>query len=61
MAQNRRFYVKFSGAAFGIEGSTPEEAIAQVRKIAEVYASFHALEIGVDVDEQGWPIEREAK
>jgi hypothetical protein len=57
----RRFYLKFSGSAFGIEADTPEQAVEQIRKILDCYATITTLEIGVDVDELGWPIRKEER
>jgi hypothetical protein len=56
----RRFYIKFSGSAWDVPAETPEEAVEYVRKSGyENYATTSALEIGVDVDELGWPIEKQ--
>lgn len=57
----RRFYIKFSGSAFDIRAETPEQAVAQIRKILDCYATITTLEIGKDVDELGWPIRKEER
>lgn len=57
----KQFYIKISGSAFGIEANDEKEAIEQVKKIAACYCSFTALEIGKDVDELGYPIEKVTK
>ena len=51
-----RYYIKISGSAFNIEGETPEEALEIIKTHLHVYCHFQILEIGKDVDENGWPI-----
>lgn len=53
-----RYYIKISGAAWDIQGNTPDEAINSIRKISEVYCNFRALEIGKDCDELGYEIRK---
>lgn len=50
------YYIKISGSAWGIEATTKEAAINEVKKIAHVYCHFTALEIGKDVDDNGYPL-----
>ena len=54
----KRYYIKFSGAAWNISASTPDEAWKQIRKNLDCYCSPQFLEIGKDCDESGWPIKK---
>ena len=51
-----RYYITISGSAWAVEGNTPEAAIQYIRNHADAYCSFHAKEIGKDVDELGYPM-----
>lgn len=52
------YYIKITGSAWDVEAATPEEAIDLLRNCTHAYCSFTALEIGKDVDDKGWPIEK---
>jgi hypothetical protein len=52
----KRYYLKISGSAWNIQADSPEAAIKQVRDYLHAYCTVSALEIGVDVDENGYDI-----
>ena len=56
-----RYYIKISGGAFDVAGKTPAEAWDAIRAHCEVYCTPTILEIGKDVDEQGWPIDKKGE
>lgn len=56
----RLFYLKISGGAMNIPANNPEEAIAMIKNHMHCYCFVQVLEIGVDVDECGWPITKAA-
>lgn len=54
--KEKQYYLKISGSAMNVPGKTPDEAIEYIRNHMHCYCFVQALEIGKDVDEQGWPI-----
>jgi hypothetical protein len=52
----KRYYIKFSGSAFDVPAPSPELAWEQIRGHLDVYCTPTILEIGVDVDELGYPL-----
>jgi hypothetical protein len=52
----KRFYIKFSGAAWDIRAESPEQAWKDIRDYLYCYCTSDIQEINVDCDELGYKV-----